>query len=300
MKVIKVKPRGYCKGVVSAINIAKETVIKYPNEKIYILGMLVHNRYVKTALNTLNVETLDTPGKSRLELLDEIDSGVVIFTAHGVSSAVKAKAIHKGLKIIDASCSDVLRTQSIINNYSLGGYDIIYIGKKGHPEAMAVTHDHSNVHLVENVSDINALKYYRKVFVTNQTTMSIDEIASLMQVIKAKYPYAIFSEEICDATRMRQTAIKQLANQGVDVLFIVGDSASNNSNRLADIGRLIGIKSVYLIDDVNDLGASMVAGCQLAAVSSGASTPTYLTNQVIEALENDDFTPKTIDITAIL
>lgn len=299
MNIIRVRPRGYCKGVVSAINIAKETAIKNPNEKIYVLGMLVHNTYVTKALEKYNLITLDDSLKTREELLDEISDGIVIFTAHGVSAEVKRKALDKGLKIVDASCTDVVKTQNIINDYLLNGYEIIYIGKKGHPEAEAVQHGNINIHLIENINDLNHLKSFDKVFVTNQTTMSIDDISYIMSAIKEKYPDSIISEEICDATRKRQQAIKDLSNKNIDALFIVGDIKSNNSNRLAQIGREAGINRVLLINDVNDIDFKVLDGCENIAVSSGASTPTYLTNQVMDCLENNIKSKQNIDINKI-
>lgn len=283
MEIIKVTPRGFCKGVVGAIQIAKKARMEFPTEKITILGMLVHNRFVVQALKELNIETIEKKGKTRLELLDEVNEGIVIFTAHGVSLATYEKALAKGLKIIDATCPDVTKTQKMILAYLSNGYDVIYIGKKGHPESEACVTLSSNVHLIENIEDLDTLELSSKIFLTNQTTMSMMDVATIIEKAKDKFPHIEICEEICDATRMRQQAIAQLQN--IDLLYIVGDPNSNNSNKLAEIGLLHGVTKSRLIESIEDIQDEDLIGCQRIAVSSGASTPTYLTNQVIEYLE---------------
>lgn len=284
MEIVKVIPRGYCKGVVRAINIAKETAWKYPNENIYILGMLVHNKYVIEALKDYNIITIDDKNKSREQLLDEIDKGIVIFTAHGIHQNVKAKAESKGLHCIDASCLDVLKTQQIVNEHLSKGYEVLYIGKHKHPESSAVCDHNEHVHLIEKEEDIKALPHFSKVFVTNQTTMSYYDVKHLFTLIEEKYPNVIISDEICNATRSRQEAVANLKE--VDALIVVGDKASNNANRLAQIAKENKIEHVYLIDDINDLDVKEILKLNRVGISAGASTPTYLINQVIYCLEN--------------
>lgn len=288
MEIIKVAPRGYCKGVVRAINMAKQCAIQYPNEKITVLGMLVHNRYVMDALELLHIHAVDDKHKTRLELLDEIDSGVVIFTAHGIGPEVMVKAKEKGLLCIDASCPDVLTTQVIVKERILQGYDVFYIGKKHHPEAEAICSLSDRVYLIETLQDIPKINN-EKMFVSNQTTMSIFDVEVLFDEIEKRYPHAIISEEICNATRIRQEAVAHLHNQNIDVLYVVGDATSNNSNRLAQIAREQGIEHVYLIDDVQDIQDNQLRNAQRVAVTAGASTPTYLSNQVLSYLET--YTP---------
>lgn len=299
MEIIKVIPRGYCKGVVRAINIAKETALKNPDKKIYILGMLVHNKHVIEALKEYNIITIDDKNKSREELLDDIHEGIVIFTAHGIHPNVKKKAEAKGLTYIDASCLDVLKTQSIVNDFLSKGYEVLYIGKNKHPEASAVCDHNDHVHLIENSNDIeNLTKDYAKVFVTNQTTMSYHDVEELFKQIKQKYKNAIISDEICNATRTRQEAIANLDK--VDALIVVGDKASNNANRLAQIAREKNIQNVYLIDDVNELNIEEFDAYNKVAITAGASTPTYLINQVIYCLENRICEKQIIELEKIL
>ncbi|MBQ2138615.1 MAG: 4-hydroxy-3-methylbut-2-enyl diphosphate reductase, partial [Erysipelotrichaceae bacterium] len=138
MEIKKVIPSGYCKGVVNAIKLAKDTKEKHPDENVYILGMLVHNSFVSDELSSLGIITLDDSKCSKAKLLDQIDEGIVIFTAHGISDAIKEKAVKKGLAYVDASCVDVLKTQNIIKEKLKEGYEVIYFGKKNHPEAEAV------------------------------------------------------------------------------------------------------------------------------------------------------------------
>lgn len=298
MELIKVVPRGYCKGVVRAINIAKETAKNNPDKNIYILGMLVHNKYVIDALKEFNIITIDDKNKSREELLDQIEDGIVIFTAHGIHPFVKKKAEEKGLTCIDASCLDVLKTQSIVNDYLKNGYEVLYIGKNKHPEASAVCDHNEHVHLIEKASDIDVLDTYEKVFVTNQTTMSYHDVKHLFTLIENKFENVIISDEICNATRSRQEAISKLEN--IDALIVVGDKASNNANRLAQIAKEKGIENVYLIDDVNDLNVEEIVKYPRVAVTAGASTPTYLINQVIYCLENNITTKQIIEKDKIL
>lgn len=299
MEIIKVTPRGYCKGVIRAIRMAKDCVKQYPNQKITILGMLVHNHYVMEALALNHIQMIDDPNKTRAQLLDEIDEGVVIFTAHGIAPQVIEKAIKKGLICIDASCPDVLKTQSLVKTKLNEGYEILYIGKAKHPEAEAVCALSEHIHFMEPGDEIPDIPFL-KLFITNQTTMSIYDLEALFERLKQRYPNAQFCEEICNATRIRQEAIAKL--EDIDVLYVVGDRFSNNSNRLAQIGREHGIPHVYLIDTLNDIEVDQIKGAKRVAVTAGASTPTYLTDQVIAYLSNyDENKPKPkIELSALL
>ncbi len=303
MEVFKVIPSGYCKGVVNAINLAKQTAMQYPDKKITMLGMIVHNRYVVEALQKYHIDSIDDPKKTRLELLDQINEGVVIFTAHGVCDEVIRKAQNKGLICVNASCSDVIRTQNLIKEAIADNYNILYIGKQFHPEAEAVTFiDTDKVHLITSEKDIQDLPFYEKVFVSNQTTMSILEIQQIIEAIRNRYPHAIIHEEICNATRMRQEAILKLKD--IDCLFVVGDPHSNNSNKLKDIALNHGILHVELIESVRDIDCSILKSEDRIAVTAGASTPTFLTDQVVEYLKSydldSDCAKPDIDINKIL
>lgn len=284
-EIIKVDPQGYCGGVLQAIAIAKKTRLENPDSRITILGNLVHNQYVKKALSYDKLDTIEDKNKTRLELLDEIEEGIVIFTAHGISQEVRQKALNKGLKIIDASCPFVLQTQKIIQQKLSERFVIFYIGKYRHPEAEAIYSTSDKIYLVEKEEDIpNSIQ--EPIFVTNQTTMSIFDIQYLFDAIKQAYPEAEFHDEICNATRIRQQAILDLKDQNIDTLIVVGDPSSNNTKQLANIGKKAKIKQVMRINDVNELNINDLHEAKRIAITSGASTPTYLTNQVIEYLEN--------------
>lgn len=284
-EIIKVDPQGYCGGVLKAISIAKNARLENPDTRITILGNLVHNQYVKKALAYYKLDTIDNKDKTRVELLDEIDDGIVIFTAHGVSNEVHTKAEKKGLKIIDASCPFVLQTQKIIKEKLENGYIIFYIGKYKHPEAEAIYSTSDDIYLIEKKEDI-PLNINKNIFVTNQTTMSIFDIKHLFEDIKNIYPSAIFHDELCNATRVRQQAILDLKDKDIDTLIVVGDPTSNNTRQLANIGTKAKIKQVIRINDVLELNIKTLEHSKRIAITSGASTPTYLTNQVIEYLNN--------------
>ncbi|HET6785635.1 MAG TPA: 4-hydroxy-3-methylbut-2-enyl diphosphate reductase [Erysipelotrichaceae bacterium] len=281
MEIITVNPRGFCKGVVKAIMIAKETAKQYPNQKITILGELVHNRYVVDALKDFRIQTVESKGNTRFDLLDQVDEGVVIFSAHGISANVIEKAKQKGLITVDASCEDVISTQNLIQTYLDQAYTILYIGQENHPEAEAICDiDRNNIHFIKDLSSINELSIKsNKIFVTNQTTMSILEIKDLLDFIKEKYPQAIISDEICNATRTRQEAILKL--EDIDCLIVIGDPKSNNTRMLARIGANKGIKNVYQVETVIALFEKDLKQFNRIAITAGASTPSYLVNQVI-------------------
>lgn len=282
MEIKRVVPSGYCKGVVNAINIVKKTKEQYPNENIYILGMIVHNSYVSKQMEDLGVITLEDPNLSKEELLDTIDKGVVIFTAHGISDRIKQKALDKGLICVDASCVDVLKNKDLIKSYLDKGYDVVYFGKKKHPEAEAILSLSNNIHLVSNISDINNLNISNdNLFITNQTTMSYLEVEGMLKLIKDKYPTCIIQKEICNATSSRQLAITNIKDG--DVLYVVGDVKSNNTNKLKEIGSKY-FKKVFLISNYKEINKKDLVNENKIYVTAGASTPPILIDEVIDYL----------------
>ncbi len=288
MEVLKITPRGYCHGVVDAMVIAQNAALDPSLPRpIYILGMIVHNQHVVDAFKEQNIITVD--GKNRLALLEDIDSGTVIFTAHGISPEVRKRAEAKGLVVIDATCPDVTRTHILIEEKTKQGYDVVYIGKKGHPEpegAIGVAPE--QVYLVEKLEDIEQLKIdNNQIIVTNQTTMSQWDIAHLMNKVIEKYPYAEVHNEICMATQTRQEAVAEQA-KGYDLVIVVGDPKSNNSNRLAQVAEEIAGVKAYRIADLSELQIDWLKGKEKIAVTSGASTPTPLTKEVSDFIEQFD------------
>ena len=282
MEIKRVVPSGYCKGVVNAINIVKKTKEQYPNENIYILGMIVHNSYVSKQMEDLGVITLEDPNLSKEELLDTIDKGVVIFTAHGISDKIKQKALDKGLICVDASCIDVLKNKDLIKSYLDKGYDVVYFGKKKHPEAEAILSLSNNIHLVSNISDIDNLNISNdNLFITNQTTMSYLEVEDMLKLIKDKYPTCIIQKEICNANSSRQLAITNIKDG--DVLYVVGDVKSNNTNKLKEIGSKY-FKKVFLISNYKEINKKDLVNENKIYVTAGASTPPILIDEVIDYL----------------
>ncbi|ATY84184.1 4-hydroxy-3-methylbut-2-enyl diphosphate reductase [Kyrpidia spormannii] len=288
MEVVKIAPRGYCYGVVDAMVLAKRAADDpHLPRPIYILGMIVHNRHVVEAFEREGVMTLD--GGDRLSLLEKIDRGTVVFTAHGVSPEVRKRAVEKGLTVVDATCPDVMRTHELIRDRVAKGYQVIYIGRRGHPEpegALGVAP--GRVHLVENVQDIEELDLPPGlVLVTNQTTMSQWDTRELMERVKERFPQAEVKNEICLATQLRQEAVAEQA-KGCDLVVVVGDPRSNNTARLAQVAEEIAGVPAKRVADVTELDIAWLRGVRRVGVTAGASTPTPITREVIAFLERFD------------
>ncbi|MFD2117655.1 4-hydroxy-3-methylbut-2-enyl diphosphate reductase [Paenibacillus yanchengensis] len=289
MEIVKISPRGYCYGVVDAMVIALQTVQnKELPRPIYILGMIVHNAHVTEAFEREGVITLD--GENRLDILDQVNEGTVIFTAHGVSPEVRKVARDKGLTVVDATCPDVTKTHDLIKEKTAEGYHVIYIGKAGHPEPEgAIGVAPNEVKLIEREPDIALLDYTsdQKLIITNQTTMSQWDTRHLMEKLQEKFPHAEVHNEICMATQVRQEAVAEQAGQA-QLCIVVGDPRSNNSNRLAQVSEEISGVKAYRVGDVSEIKQEWLAGIERVAITSGASTPTLLTKEVITYLEAYD------------
>jgi len=290
MNVIKITPRGYCHGVVTALNMVSQAIANPLVPKpIHILGMVVHNEYLTKAFEEQGVITVDGNGKTRLELLDEIQRGTVIFTAHGISPQVKEKALAKGLYCIDASCKDVLQTHQTILDHIEKGYQVIYIGKKGHPETEGCLGlNPTAIHLIENLVDLAALTINNsKIIITNQTTFSSWDVNELAEEIITKFPTAKFIKEICNATLIRQEAVAVMAKKA-DLTIVVGDPKSNNTKRLVQISEELAGTPGLRIGSITELNLSKLTNIKTVAVTSGASTPTAITREIVAFLEQYD------------
>ncbi|MDR6225734.1 4-hydroxy-3-methylbut-2-enyl diphosphate reductase [Desmospora profundinema] len=288
MDVLRITPRGYCYGVVDAMVLARQAAknLDLPRP-IYILGMIVHNAHVVDAFEEEGIITLD--GDDRLNLLEQVEKGTIIFTAHGVSPEVRKRAREKGLTVVDATCPDVTRTHDVIREKVAEGYEIAYIGKRGHPEpegAIGVAPDH--VHLVQHEEDVEALHIQSdKLVVTNQTTMSQWDTRHLMKKVKEKYPHAEIVNEICLATQERQEAVAEQARK-TELVIVVGDPRSNNSERLAQVSQDIAGVEAHRVADVTEIDVEWLKGKSYVGVTAGASTPTPITREVIKFLEQFD------------
>lgn len=288
MEVLKVHPRGYCYGVVDAITMAKR-IAKDPNvpRPIYILGQIVHNRHTVLELEEYGIQTLD--GGLRVDLLDQVpDGATVIFTAHGISPEVKAKAAQRGLNFYDATCPDVTKTHVLIRDKIQEGYSIIYIGTKGHPEPEGAMGEapKGRVALVTTVADIEQLTFSadEPLAIVTQTTLSQWDTQTVIDALLAKYPHAEVHNEICLATQLRQEAAVKASDE-VDMVVVVGDRRSNNSNRLVEVVEKIGGKPSVRVESVEDLRPEWFDGITKVAVTAGSSTPSHITRQVIQQLE---------------
>ena len=288
MEVIKISPRGYCYGVVDALQIvrqaAKDPALPRP---IYIVGQIVHNRHAIEELTQLGVISLDGP--DRASILEQAPTGTVIFTAHGVSPLVKRRAQERGLHCIDATCPDVTVTHDLVHDLVDRGYYILYIGKKGHPEPEGVMGEvPGHISLVETEADVDALQLtpeqQQKLAVSTQTTLSQWDTRRVIDYIKKRYPQAKVHIDICRATQTRQEAVAEQA-RGADLTVVVGDPRSNNTNRLVQVSQeLAGVQAVR-IEDISQLNTAWLKGKKRVAVTAGASTPSQLTREVIRFLE---------------
>lgn len=287
MEVLKVHPRGYCYGVVDALTMAKRAA-KDPNvpRPIVVLGQIVHNRHAVRELEQYGILTLDGP--DRLALLDQVPAGAtVIFTAHGVSPAVKERAQQLGLHSLDATCPDVTKTHDLIKARIQAGYDIVYIGTPGHPEPSGAMGEAppGRVTLVSTVSQAETVSLPTgPLAIMTQTTLSQWDTQDIIQAILARRPDAEVHNEICMATQLRQEAAVKVAAEA-DMVVVVGDRRSNNSNRLVEVVQKIGGKPSLRVESVDDLDRSWFDGIKRVAVTAGSSTPSPITRAVITQLE---------------
>ncbi len=288
MEVIKVSPRGYCYGVVDAMQIARNAA-KDPTlpRPIYIIGLIVHNRFAVEELTGLGIVTLDGP--NRAAILEQVQEGTVIFTAHGVSPEVQARARARGLHCIDATCPDVTRTHDLVKRLVAEGYHIIYIGKKGHPEPEGVIGEAPNfVHLIETEDDLAALQLSeeqtRKLALSTQTTLSQWDTRRLIEAVRTRWPQIVVHNDICLATQQRQEAVAEQA-RGADLTIVVGDPRSNNTNRLVQVSEEIAGTPAVRIERLEDLRPEWLVGKRRIAITSGASTPSQITREVIRYVE---------------
>jgi len=288
MEVTKISPRGYCYGVVDALQIVR-TVAKDPKvpRPIYIIGQIVHNRHAIEELTNLGVMTLD--GANRASILEQVTQGTVIFTAHGVSPLVKRRARERGLNCIDATCPDVTKTHDLVRDLVAKGYYILYIGKKGHPEPEGVLGEvPEHISLIENEADVDALsltaEQAEKLAISTQTTLSQWDTRRVIQYIKTRYLHAEVHIDICAATQSRQEAVVAQA-QGADLTVVVGDPRSNNTNRLVQVSEEMAGVPALRIEDLSQLNPEWLRGKKRIAVTAGASTPSQLTREVIRFIE---------------
>jgi 4-hydroxy-3-methylbut-2-en-1-yl diphosphate reductase len=279
MRVLMAQPRGFCAGVVRAIEIVERSLEKF-GAPIYVRHEIVHNRHV--------VERLERMGAVFVETLDEIpDGAVTIFSAHGVAQSIIDEALARGLPVLDATCPLVSKVHSQGKRYVARGRTLILIGHPGHPEVEGtIGQVGAQVHLVSTIEDVARLDLPNDTSVAyvTQTTLSVDDTRSVIAALRARFGNLEGPDvsDICYATQHRQSAVRELC-ETADLLLVVGGRNSSNSNRLREIGVEQGLPS-YLIADGRELDPAWLAGVQTVALTAGASAPEELVLDVIEAL----------------
>lgn len=282
MKILLANPRGFCAGVDRAISIV-ELALEIHGAPIYVRHEVVHNRFV--------VDGLKAKGAIFVEELDEVpDDSIVIFSAHGVSQAVRQEAKRRGLKVFDATCPLVTKVHMQVARASKKGTKAILIGHEGHPEVLGTMGQYDNenggIFLVESVEDIAKLPVSGNEDLTfmTQTTLSIDDTSDVIEALKEKYPaiQGPRKNDICYATTNRQQAVRELANQ-TDLVLVVGSKNSSNSNRLAELASRMGVPS-KLIDGPQDIDSTWLEGVKTIGITAGASAPEVLVQSVVDHL----------------
>ncbi len=279
MQVLLAKPRGFCAGVDRAIEIV-ERALSIHGAPIYVRHEVVHNKFV--------VEDLRAKGAVFVEDLDEVPAGsTVIFSAHGVSQAVRLHAEARGLRVFDATCPLVTKVHVEVAKLREQGREIVMIGHHGHPEVEGTMgQSQGGMYLVEKPADVAALKVTDEsniAFVT-QTTLSVDDASQIIAALRARFPKIAGprKDDICYATQNRQDAIKELAQQ-CDVVIVVGSPNSSNSNRLREVAANQGV-AAYMVDNARELNPQWVAGSRCVGITAGASAPEVLVQEVVARL----------------
>jgi 4-hydroxy-3-methylbut-2-enyl diphosphate reductase len=291
MRVILAQPRGFCAGVVRAIDIVEKALEKY-GEPVYVRHEIVHNKHV--------VNTLKNKGARFVEELDEVPNGAVtVFSAHGVPQSVVKNAQDRGLPVLDATCPLVSKVHNQGKRYVAHGRTLILIGHADHPEVEGTMGQvGAPVHLVQEEEDVAKLEIPTNTPVAyiTQTTLSIDDTKGIIVALKKHFSDIVGPEtsDICYATQNRQTSVRELAKLA-DVILVVGAANSSNSNRLREIGIEEGIPS-YLINDGSELKPEWVKGKKVVGLTAGASAPEELVRHVIEVLgEIEEVQVETMD-----
>ncbi|WP_372625628.1 4-hydroxy-3-methylbut-2-enyl diphosphate reductase [Arsukibacterium sp.] len=283
MDILLANPRGFCAGVDRAISIVERALELYEHP-IYVRHEVVHNKFV--------VDGLRRSGAVFVDELDEVpDGNIVIFSAHGVSQAVRENAKQRGLKVFDATCPLVTKVHMEVTRASRKGIECILIGHAGHPEVEGTMGQYDNpqggIYLVESVEDVARLqvKNPAQLCYSSQTTLSVDDTADVITALRQRFPEidGPRKDDICYATQNRQDAVRDLASKA-DLLLVVGAKNSSNSNRLRELAEKIGC-TAYLIDTANDIQQSWLENINAVGVTAGASAPEVLVQQVVAQLK---------------
>jgi 4-hydroxy-3-methylbut-2-enyl diphosphate reductase len=274
-------PRGFCAGVDRAIDIV-ELALEVCPHPVYVRKEIVHNRHVVEALRAKGAHFVD-------ELSQVPDDATVIFSAHGISPAVRDEAQRRGLRVIDATCPLVTKVHLEAIRYAREGYSIILVGHADHDEVVGTMGEAPDrMFLIAHPEDVDRLAVADpdKVAYLTQTTLSVDDTRDCIEALRRRFPKIVgpAKDDICYATQNRQAAVKTVAGE-VDVLLVIGAANSSNANRLVEVSRVMGTPS-YLIADKNDIRADWLADAARVGVTAGASTPEFLVTDVVEELRH--------------
>jgi 4-hydroxy-3-methylbut-2-enyl diphosphate reductase len=282
MKVLLARPRGFCAGVVRAIDIV-DIALKRFSPPVYVRKEIVHNRSV--------VDDFKARGVVFIDHLDEAPEGsLVIFSAHGVSPEVRARADARGLRVIDATCPLVTKVHLEVHRFLREGFQLILIGHRSHDEVDGTLGEApGKIQLVESVADVDRLTFLSddRVMILTQTTLSLDETRDVIAAIKKRFPNAQTppKDDICYATQNRQDAVKDLLGRGINLLLVVGSKNSSNSQRLVDVARQSGCNA-HLIDHAGEIDSAWIAHAKSVGVTAGASAPEHLVQGVLTFLQS--------------
>ncbi len=278
-EILLAGPRGFCAGVERAIDVV-EVAIEVCEPPVYVRKEIVHNQHV--------VETLRQKGAIFVDELDEVpDGATVVFSAHGISPAVREDARRRGLRVIDATCPLVTKVHLEAIRYARERYSIVLIGHQDHDEVIGTLGEAPDrIHVIASAADVDKLEVPdpNKIAYLTQTTLSVDDTRDVIEALRAKYPKIVgpSRNDICYATQNRQAAVKRLAGD-VDVLLVIGSSNSSNAIRLVEVSRSAGTRA-HLINDARDIQPEWLAGARRVGVTAGASTPEVLVTETVAAL----------------
>ncbi len=288
-------PRGFCAGVDRAIQIVEQTIAKY-GAPVYVRHEIVHNKHV--------VERLEDMGAVFVDRLDDCpDDRPIVFSAHGVPKSVPAKAKARNMIYLDATCPLVSKVHIEAGRHHNQGKEILLIGHKGHPEVIGTMGqlDDGIITLIETEQDARKYKALNpdNIAIVTQTTLSVDDTASIVAILKDRFPNMAMphKEDICYATTNRQAAIKAIAAR-CDILLVIGGHNSSNSLRLVEVGKKAGAKQAFLIASAENIDWNIIERADVIGLSAGASAPEYLTDGVIEAInQRYDVTVENVEVT---
>lgn len=290
MRILLASPRGFCAGVDRAIEIV-ELALEREDRPVFVRHEIVHNRHVVDGLRAKGATFIEEPE-------DAPEGAVLIYSAHGVSPAIRQRSEAKRLETIDATCPLVTKVHNEVRRMVAEGYEIVMIGHAGHVEVegtMGQAPD--SMHLVETVEDVASLEVRNpgRLGCVTQTTLSVDDTRDVMDALAARFPEIVLPkrDDICYATQNRQDAVKQLAGHA-DLVLVVGAPASSNSNRLVEVASRLGVPA-YLIQTADDVDAAWLAGVDCVGITAGASTPDVLVQGVIEHLGTLAASPVELD-----